>query len=141
MYKRTKWLDEVKDADTGELIQKGTDQSAGNFNNMENGISDNNTAAALLLIAAGQIIAEQTVEEIVVQLTNSTSYPFNNSVKTVSMATTRTNTSYSVEAEVVEHDGEVGHIFVTDKLLNGFKVRYDGSAASATIKLIIKGGM
>ena len=39
MYKRTKWLDEVKDADTGELIQEGTDQSAGNFNNMENGIS------------------------------------------------------------------------------------------------------
>ena len=141
MYNRTKWLDKVVDADTGELIQEGTDQSAGNFNNMENGISDNNTAAALLLIAAGQIIAEQTVEEIVVQLTNSASYPFNNSVKTVSMATTRTNTNYSVEAEVVEHDGEVGHIFVTDKLLNGFKVRYDGSAASATVKLIIKGGM
>lgn len=141
MYKRTKWLDEVKDADTGELIQEGTDQSAGNFNNMEDGISDNHTAAAMLLIAAGQIIAEQTVEEFVVQLTNTASYPFNNSQKTVSMATTRTNTNYSVEAEVVEHVGEVGQIFITDKLLNGFKVRYDGSATSATVKLIIKGGM
>ena len=60
MYNRTKWLDKVVDADTGELIQEGTDQSAGNFNNMENGISDNHTAAAMLLIAAGQIIAEQT---------------------------------------------------------------------------------
>ena len=74
MYNRTKWLDKVVDADTGELIQEGTDQSAGNFNNMENGISDNHTAAAMLLIAAGQIIAEQAVEEITVQLTNSASY-------------------------------------------------------------------
>ena len=141
MYKRTKWLDKVVDADTGELIQEGTDQSAGNFNNRENGISDNHTAAAMLLIAAGQIIAEQTVEEITVQLTNSASYPFNNSQKTVSMATTRTTTAYTVEADVMEHDGEVGHIFITDKLLNGFKVRYDGSAKSATIKLFIRGGM
>lgn len=141
MYNRTKWLDKVVDADTGELIQEGTDQSAGNFNNMENGISDNHTAAAMLLIAAGQIIAEQTVEEITVQLTNSASYPFNNSQKTVSMATTRTTTAYTVEADVMKHDGEVGHIFITDKLLNGFKVRYDGSAKSATVRLIIKGGM
>ena len=141
MYNRTKWLDKVVDADTGELIQEGTDQSAGNFNNMENGISDNHTAAAMLLIAAGQIIAEQTVEEITVQLTNSASYPFNNSQKTVSMATTRTTTAYTVEADVLESDGEVGHIFITDKLLNGFKVRYDGSATSATVRLIIKGGM
>lgn len=141
MYNRTKWLDKVVDADTGELIQEGTDQSAGNFNNMENGISDNHTAAAMLLIAAGQIIAEQTVEEITVQLTNTASYPFNNSQKTVSMATTRTTTAYTVEADVVAHDGEIGHIFITDKLLNGFKVRYDGSAKSATVRLIIKGGM
>lgn len=141
MYNRTKWLDKVVDADTGELIQEGTDQSAGNFNNMENGISDNHTAATMLLIATGQIIAEQTVEEITVQLTNTASYPFNNSQKTVSMATTRTTTAYTVETDVVAHDGEIGHIFITDKLLNGFKVRYDGSAKSATVRLIIKGGM
>ena len=52
MYNRTKWLDKVVDADTGELIQEGTDQSAGNFNNMENGISDVHVATALMMIAA-----------------------------------------------------------------------------------------
>jgi hypothetical protein len=139
MYKRTKWLDDVKDGD--ELIQEGTDQSAGNFNNMEAGIADENTAAALLLIAAGQIIAEQTVEEITVQLTNTQSYPRNNSQKTVTMATTRTTTAYTVDAEVVEHDGDVGDVIISEKLLNGFKARYDGSAKSATVKLTIKGGM
>ena len=40
MYKNTKWLDKVVDAETGALIQEGTDQSAANFNNIENGISD-----------------------------------------------------------------------------------------------------
>lgn len=52
MYKQTKWLDTVKDAETGELIQEGTDTSAANFNNMENGISDVHVATALMMIAA-----------------------------------------------------------------------------------------
>ena len=141
MYNPTKWLDRVVDADTGELIQEGTNLSAGNFNNMESGIFDDHTAAAMLLIATGQILAEQAVEEIVVELTNTASYPFNNSQQTVSISTTKTNTNYTVDTEILEHDGEVGHIHITDKLLNGFKVRYDGSATRAKIKLIIKGGM
>lgn len=141
MYNPTKWLDKVVDADTGELIQEGTDQSAGHFNNMELGIFDQHTAAAMLLIAAGQIVAEQTIEEKTVKLTNSKNYPFNNSQQSVAMATTRTTTAYTVEAEVVEHDGDVGDVIVSEKLLNGFKVRYDGSAKSATVKLTIKGGM
>ena len=52
MYDRTKWLDRVKDAETGELIQEGTDKSAKNFNNMEDGISDLSIATALMMIAA-----------------------------------------------------------------------------------------
>lgn len=59
MYKPTKWLDQVVDADTGELIQEGTDKSAGNFNNMEHGISDAHIAAAITMIAASQNTAEQ----------------------------------------------------------------------------------
>lgn len=54
MYKSTKWLDRVKDAETGEIIQEGTDQSAGNFNNMENGITDAHVATALTMIAVHQ---------------------------------------------------------------------------------------
>ncbi len=59
MYTKTKWLDRVVDADTGEMIQEGTDQSAANFNNMEDGITDANLAAALAMIAVHQMkIAE-----------------------------------------------------------------------------------
>ena len=51
MYNNTKWVDKVVDAESGELIQEGTDQSAGNFNNMESGISDAHIATALSMIA------------------------------------------------------------------------------------------
>ncbi|MBO5968588.1 MAG: hypothetical protein J6S14_08840 [Clostridia bacterium] len=54
MYTKTKWLDKVIDAETGELVQEATDQSAKNFNNMETGISDISVATALLLIASRQ---------------------------------------------------------------------------------------
>ena len=54
MYERTKWLDKVIDAETHEPIQEGTDMSARNFNNMENGISDVSVATALTMIAMHQ---------------------------------------------------------------------------------------
>lgn len=54
MYNNKKWIDRVVDAETGELIQEGTDQSAANFNNMENGITDVSVALALTMIAARQ---------------------------------------------------------------------------------------
>jgi len=51
MYNNKKWLDRVVDKESGEVIQEGTDQSAANFNNMENGITDASIATALTMIA------------------------------------------------------------------------------------------
>ena len=48
MYRETKWQDEIVDSETKELIQDGTDQSAGNFNNAEHGISDAHLAALIM---------------------------------------------------------------------------------------------
>lgn len=48
MYNPTKWIDHVADADTGEIIQEGTDQSAAHFNKMEQGIADAQLALALM---------------------------------------------------------------------------------------------
>lgn len=55
MYNPTFWLDRVVDSDSGEVIQPGTDMSAGNFNKMENGISDAHLANRLLSIALSNI--------------------------------------------------------------------------------------
>lgn len=54
MYKPTKWLDHVEDVDTGEIVQEGTEKSAGNFNNMEYGISDAQIASAIMMIVMKQ---------------------------------------------------------------------------------------
>ncbi|MEY8330225.1 hypothetical protein AALB81_13010 [Lachnospiraceae bacterium 48-33] len=141
MYRNTQWLDEVKDIDTGELIQEGTDQSAGHFNNMEHGISDAHLAAALLVIQSSLTADQVATEEKTVTLTNTQRYPFNNSTQTIALSTVRNFADYTVEAEITDHEGNVGEVRIFDRMLNGFKVAYDGSAKSATIKLRIKGGM
>lgn len=141
MYRRTFWLDKVVDTDTGEEIQEGTDQSAGHFNNAEHGISDVNLAAALILISSSLTAEQVATEERTITLTNSQSYPFNDSTQTIALATARNFTDYTVEAEVLDHSGNVGDVRIFDRMLNGFKIAYDGSAKSATIKLRIKGGM
>ena len=141
MYRNTQWIDEVKDQDTEEVIQEGTPQSAGNFNNMEHGISDAHLAAALLIIQSGLTADQVATEEKAVTLSNSQSYPFNNSTQTIALSRVRNFTDYTVEAEITDHDGNVGEVRIFDRMLNGFKVAYDGSAKSATIKLRIKGGM
>lgn len=141
MYNATYWLDRVVDEETEEVIQEGTDQSAGHFNNMEEGISDAHLATAILLISASLSADQVATEEQTITLENSESFPFNNSVETVALNTARNFTDYTVEAEVLEHDGNVGDVKIFGRLLNGFKVAYDGSAKNATIKLRIKGGM
>ena len=141
MYRNTQWIDEVKDQDTEEVIQEGTPQSAGNFNNMEHGISDAHLATALLIIQSGLTADQVATEEKAVTLSNSQSYPFNNSTQTIALSRVRNFTDYTVEAEITAHDGNVGDVRIFDRMLNGFKVAYDGSAKSATIKLRIKGGM
>ena len=141
MYNATKWLDKVVDAETSEVIQEGTDQSAGHFNNMERGITDAHMAERLLTIMARQTADQVETEVQTVTLTNTAKWPTNNSLKSVALTTARNYTDYTVEAEVLEHTGNVGEIHITNRLLNGFKVSFDGSATSATVKLRIKGGM
>ena len=141
MYRNTQWIDEVKDQDTEEVIQEGTPQSAGNFNNMEHGISDAHLAAAMLIIQSGLTADQVATEEKAVTLSNSQSYPFNNSTQTIALSRVRNFTDYTVEAEITDHEGNVGEVRIFDRMLNGFKVAYDGSAKTATVKLRIKGGM
>ena len=84
------------------------------------------------------------VEEtaIDVALTNSQTYPHNNSQKTVAFETYRNKTDYYVYPEVIASSGgNVGDVVISDKLVNGFKVAYTGSATSATVRCHVFGGM
>ena len=50
---------------------------------------------------------------------------------TVPIKEKRSNLDYVVEVEIVSSNGNVEQIEVFDKQLNGFKIRFTGSAKSA----------
>ncbi len=96
-------------------------------------------------IAFGTFIptqADMTGDIITTQLTNSQQYPFNNSIKTISLPYAKNNLNYTVQMEVVSYSGGfVGDISITEKMLNGFKIATTGSATSVNLKLYVKGGI
>lgn len=155
MYERTYWKDHVRTPDNtynvksngdgtstitpaGEVMQQGTPQDQTHFNNLEVGVSDAHAAIGLLINFARQ--NAWVVERGQVDLTNTGIYPFNTSAKTVALATVQDVTDYIVVAEAVTAAGNVGEIVTTDKLANGFKLGYTGSAKTATIKYTVIGG-
>lgn len=162
MYQPTMWQDHVTEFEDrytesrnddgtithtpveGEVIQQGTPQNAENFNHMEDGISNACELSALMALSAihqQQAIADMVGETKVVTLTNTQQYPFNNSVQTIALTTARNHLDYTVTAEIMEYEGGFpGDIVVTDKLLNGFKIAYTGSATSVKLKIFVKGG-
>ena len=122
----------------GKVMQQGTPQDQAHFNNMEEGIFDAHTAVALLLNYARQNSWE--IENGTAQLTNSMQFPFNGSQKSVALAITKESADYIVLTEVVATDGNVGEIVVSDKLINGFKLAFTGSATAVTVKYTVIGG-
>lgn len=80
------------------------------------------------------------IESGTVSLTNSEAFPFNNSQTSVSLSQTRNPASYIVLTEVTTFSGNVGEVVISDRLSNGFKIAYTGSASGATIKYTVVGG-
>lgn len=143
MYDKLNWQDEVKDQD-GTIIQKGTPLSSKNMNNMENGIYAANAIGSMLVqrnLQQDRVLGDLEGEVGKIALTNSDEFPFNNSIKTVSMEKQRDTLSYRIATEVLAADGDVGNVTITDKQLNGFKINYTGSANKVTVKYYIQGGM
>ena len=143
MYDKLHWKDEVRDQE-GNLLQKGTPLSAKNMNHIEDGVLEANLFSAMLSqynMQLGRILADLEGEIGQVALTNSETFPFNNSIKTIALQKQRDNLNYRVITEVISADGEVGNVIVTDKQLNGFKIAFTGSAKNVTIKYYVQGGM
>ena len=137
MYEPLKWVDHVVD-EHGTVIQQGTNMSAENFNHMEEGILEAQLAIAMVLNYARQ--NAWAVERRQVTLTNTLVFPFNDSQETIALDEVHDSTDYIVIPEVVSAIGNVGEIVVTNKLTNGFKLAYTGSASKAVINYIVIGG-
>ena len=136
-YNPTIWQDDVPG------IQEGTPQDEQNFNNMESGINGANLFLEYLasVVKHNQDKLNNTSGEVItVTPTNTKGFYDNNSVKTVSLSPMRDSLDYVVDAEIQGNTTNVGDIVVFDKQLNGFKVKFTGSAKEATLKLLIHGG-
>lgn len=101
----------------------------------------NELKPAMQAEAADQISTQESAEKGSVTITNNQAYPFNTGIATVALGTPRQNLDYITNIEIAAAVGNVQAIEVYDKQLNGFKIRYDGSATSVTIKYYVTGGM
>lgn len=143
MYDIIRWQDEVLDQH-GNILQEGTLHDEVNMNRMEDGIFQGNILATMLVqqsIQQKRVLADLEGEIGQTNLTNTDTFPFNNSIKTIALLKSRDTLDYRVTTEVISADGNVGEIKITDKQLNGFKISFTGSAKNVTIKYYIQGGM
>jgi hypothetical protein len=136
-YVPTQWLDDVPG------IQDGTPVDEQHLNNMETGINSANLLSEYL----AEVIYKQQMRlddvdgaVIPITLTNTSDFYTNNSVKTVVLPVNRDTTDYIVDPEIQGDVTNVGDIVIYDKQVNGFKVKYTGSAASVDLKLYVHGG-
>ena len=131
----------------GEVSEPGTQISATNLNKMDYGIQDAKVSAEMILNALRQIgwrvedLEKATVQETGTKtLTNTKNFPFNDSKASVALTNTRENKNYVVVIVEATGSGNIGEIEVSDRLTNGFKLAFTGSANSVTVKYAVIGG-
>ena len=129
----------------GKVKQQGTPQNATNFNAMDLAALEAMLMASensRNLIHLGDTVKGLVGEKIQVTLTNTQAYPHNNAKKSVQLSTSRNNMDYTVDCEVVSvTGGAVGDFEISDKLLNGFKVAFTGSAKTVILNCYVRGGI
>lgn len=144
MYEPYEWLDEWRDQH-GDVTREGSIFDEIKMRHIEYGIFEAEERASVILNSLLQ--AKRDIDgvkglEVSKTLTNAQSYPFNNSKATVSLPALRNNNGYYVVVETVSATGgAVGEFIVSDKLLNGFKLEYTGSASSVSVRCMVIGGM
>ena len=131
----------------GTIQEPGTQISATNLNQMDHGIQDAKVGAELILNALRQIgwrtdaLEKATVQETGTKtLTNTKSFPFNDSKSTVALTNVRENLNYVVVIVEATGAGNIGEVEVSDRLTNGFKLAFNGSAKNVTVKYAVIGG-
>ena len=105
---------------------------------------DSQIAVGLLINDYRQQLMQKNIcEEGTVTLTNTGTFPYNNSKTTVSLQKAQSDEKYVVIAECASDPvpGTIGEIIVSEKLVNGFKIAYTGSAQSAQIHYTVIGGI
>lgn len=129
----------------GTVRQQGTPQNATNFKTMDL------AAFEAMLMASENSRKLRQVEDslggsvgVLVQktLTNTMEYPHNSSKDSVQIPASRNTKDYTVQCEAVSVEGgAVGDFEISEKLLNGFKIAFTGSAKKVVVNCYIRGGI
>lgn len=131
--------------DPGEILVQGTPMNAKNFINMDYAALEamlmSSDAVRMMRLLVGSVNG-LIGEKIAIKLNNSQPYPHNNSKTTVQIQTPRNTMDYTIEYEVKSvTGGAAGDVVITDKLLNGFKIAFTGSAKSVVVNCYVRGGI
>lgn len=146
------------DPDLGEILFSITPATMADYMPADNGVSVSSILVELLIttgnatnvnlqIEPSAFVTIATLEYVLIPetgtitLNNTQSFPFNNSIQSVGLIQTRLSLNYEVFFDVLSTNGCVGNVIISDKLLNGFKIAFDGSATSVTIQYRVSGGM
>ncbi|MGG3677477.1 signal transduction protein [Heyndrickxia faecalis] len=147
-YERRTWQDQIKDSN-GNIIQQGTPFSAGQMNNIYEGLDLSHLSIGLLTLSAMQLanLNKQELQKYKNQrllqgqatITNSdTSTYFRSSDPLATIALPgyqQINApNYHVTFDIISADdvGRVGELIAYDKTQNGFKVKMTGSAKTVS---------
>jgi hypothetical protein len=147
-YNKVLWQDRIKDSN-GNIIQEGTPFSAGQMNNIFDGLDIGHSGAGLLAFLAVQQASLNAKEiakfknqrilqgQATINNTDQSGY-FRSSDPFVSIALTgyqQINApNYTVLIEIISADdlGRVGELTVYGKTQNGFNVKMTGSAKTVS---------
>ncbi|MED4977232.1 signal transduction protein [Heyndrickxia faecalis] len=146
-YERRTWQDRIKDS-SGKIIQEGTPFSAGQMNNIYEGLDISHLDVGLAAAMALQFSNLNTKElekyksQRLLQGQATISNPgtsngyFRSSEPFVTVSISgfpQINApNYDVLVSAQNDDGSVGELIVYDKTQNGFKVKMTGSSQSVT---------
>ena len=124
----------------GEIIERGTQQSATHFGNMDFGVLENALMAAFT--AMNLRLVQDSIDDIqgqvlTVALNNTRKFPATNAEKTVTLPKTVNNVDYDITAEIVEADGPVECVEVYGKQCH-FKITCNRGASLMAANVIIK---
>ncbi|WP_342475336.1 signal transduction protein [Weizmannia sp. FSL K6-0777] len=145
-YERRTWQDQIKDS-SGNIIQQGTPFSAGQMNNIYDGLDISHLDIGSLALLAMQFAAlsnkelEKIKHQRIIQGQATISNPYgagsgyfraSDPFVTVSIGGyPQINApNYDVLVSAQNDDGSVGQLVVYDKTQNGFKVKMTGSSQS-----------
>lgn len=147
-YNPIEWEDRVLDSETGDILVYGTPVNEVNLNRMETGILTGHYDVGLAALMALQLINTTTLEltkiknqrllqgrDTIVNTQSDNGYfrsadPF---VLVPLKGFEQINApNYDVVLTAIDDNGSAGNLIAYDKTRNGFKVKFTGSAKSAS---------